>query len=319
MKNTANSTITFDMWLLAMQHSDSQDELFENYCFPNSMIKQEFINKIHSYDEGLIKQVLHQFLYFGKALGSDSFTLESIKADLQTNQEVFKHRVETSPYYRNAVKHAVSLGKYPIYPDITWINDLLPIHPRNALDIIDSFGIIHLAHLPDGRINGLFDAMTIIRARYFDKEVEKSLLYSLTPEEFEHIVEALYHAMDYETKMTKKSYDGGRDIIIEKNEAGKKEKSVISCKKLKNTVPIENIRSIFGVANFENNSKAILVTSSDFSIESQKLAQRQPRLELINYKTLQKLLNIYLGSTWDKNLNYYIQESRQRHPLETRS
>lgn len=113
---------------------------------------------------------------------------------------------------------------------------MLPAAPSNALNIIDGFSKLYLAALPDGRIHALFDADAIIRARYFDKRVDKSILYSLSPEEFEHIVEVLYYSMGYETKMTKKSHDGGRDIIISKYDTGKREKSVISCKRLKKCV-----------------------------------------------------------------------------------
>lgn len=81
---------------------------------------------------------------------------------------------------------------------------------------------------------------------------------------------------------------------------------------------IDDVRSILGVAGFEKASKAVLVTTSDFSISSRKLESDDSRLELINYKDLQKALNEYLGANWSINIAHHIQCSRERHPLQSR-
>jgi len=221
-----------------------------------------------------------------------------IQSDIKNDKEKFKKDISSSPHYRNVFGNMLTKGRKPTYPDISWIIDLLPDHPRDALNVIDAFGKVHLYTLPDGRIHGLFDAQSIIRARYFDKTLDRSVLYSLSPTDFEHIVESLYHEKDYSIKMTKRSHDGGRDLIISKNDTTEKEKSVVSCKRLKGTVPIDDVRNILGVASFEKATKAILVTTSIFSEDSKKMEKSDSRLELIDFEQLQKALNKYLGANW---------------------
>jgi restriction system protein len=227
--------------------------------------------------------------------------------------------IADNPYYKRLLQSVISKGKVPLYDSIQWILELLPEYPRDALNVISAFSSIHIGHLPDGRIHGLSDAESIIRARYFDAQVDTSVLYSLIPTEFEHVVEDLYYKMGYKTRMTKASYDGGRDVIASRTEAGKKEHIVISCKRVRETVEPVDYREIFAPIEDEKATKGVVVTTSDFSPEAYKLAKRNPRFELINQIELQKLLNEFLGADWSNHLSYSIQSSQDRHPRGSRA
>ena len=112
--------------------------------------------------------------------------------------------------------------------------DLRPLSPREALDALEAYLDAHIMYLPDGRIHGLSNAMAILRTRYFstDDTVANSILFSLKPTDFEHLVESLYFEIGYLTEMTKPSHDGGRDIIATKNEPGQERKNINTVQKM---------------------------------------------------------------------------------------
>jgi len=281
---------------------------------PSDRIRDEFIEGIHSYNEELVKDILCRFLNFGPLLGADKWELEFLVKQLKDDKKDALERIKKSPYQRRLLGYLLSKGKFPVYDSILWVIDLLPSSPREALNVIDAYSHMHLGHLPDGRIHGLFDAEKIIRARYFDAQTDTSVLYSLTPDEFEHVVEALYHQMGYKTKMTKKSHDGGRDVIVTNSNPAKKEKNVVSCKRVKDTVKLAQVREVFAPIEDEKATKGTLVTTSDFSSDAYKLEKANPRLELINQVKFQRLLNEHFGTNWSAHLDFYIKESQKRHP-----
>lgn len=311
------SDISYEDWLQYMV-VPPKSVLFEHYMFPNEEIKSAFISNIGKHSEEIISIVLHKFLCFSGPLGSDYFNMEYLVQVLKDNKESPEKAIINNPYNKRLLQYAATKGKIPLYESIQWVLDLLPAHPRDALNVISAFLSIHLGHLPDGRIHGLFDAESIIRARYFDAQVDKSVLYSLTPTEFEHVVEDLYYKMGYKTRMTKASYDGGRDVIATSSESGKKEHIIISCKRLMDNVKPADYREIFAPVEDEKATKGVVVTTSDFSPEAYKLAKRNPRFELINRNELQKLLNEYSGSNWSDNLDACIRSSQDRHPKSER-
>ncbi|HSW92046.1 MAG TPA: restriction endonuclease [Candidatus Saccharimonadales bacterium] len=309
--------ITLEQWLSFMKEKP-KDIQFEDYMLPSEAIKNEFISNIHTYDEHDIRRILMRFLDFTGLLGSDRINMMLLLKLLKDNKEEANQLVETSSYHRRLAQVAHSGGKLSLYGDIQWVIDLLPDSPRDALNVIGAFLTIHIIHLPDGRIHGLSDAESIIRARYFDAKTDNSVLYSLDPTEFEHVVEALYHEMGYSTKMTKATHDGGRDIIADKIQPGSKEHIVISCKRVRATVEPADYREIMAVVEDEKATKGAVVTTSDFSSEAHQYAKRNPRIELIGQEDLQKMLNEYLGTTWNAHLVFYINQSKQRHPKENR-
>ena len=120
--------------------------------------------------------------------------------------------------------------------------------------------------------------------------------------------------------MTKPSHDGGRDIIATKDEPGKKEKNFIQCKKWKNVVRVEEVRALLGVVAHQGAAtKGTLVTTSHFSPEARKLAEKDPRIELIARKALHRLLTEHFGEFWVTHTDFLISESLKRHPLNKRA
>jgi restriction system protein len=311
--------LTLEQWLELMEKRP-KNVLFQHFQFPTDTIKEQFLSSISNYSEKTVTKILNSFLLPTGSLGSDLHEIKHFKELLKSNPEEAKRLIKKGPYWHRVAIHLASSGDIPLREGITWITDLLPFSPREALDALHAYLHAHIATLPDGRIYGLSDAMAILRARYFntDNQVFDSVLNSLKPIDLEHLAESLYHAMGFITAMTKPSHDGGRDIIATKDEPGKKERNLIQCKKWQDVVGVDEVRALLGVVSYEKATKGTLITTSHFSPAAKKLASTESRIELISRKPLQQILSEYHGKFWVTNTDYLISDSMRRHPLNKR-
>ena len=181
----------------------------------------------------------------------------------------------------------------------------MPDRPKLALDVLQAYLVAHFGFLPDGRIDGLLDAMALIRAKFIETP-KSSLLLSLDPYQFEVLIQALYEMMGYTTSLTQTTYDRGRDVIAEKEHAGEREKSLIQCRRTERNVGVKEVRALLGVVSNEKANKGVFVSTSEFTPKAKELANENPRLELIGNKDLQVLLNKYFGSKWPKDVDFII-------------
>lgn len=101
----------------------------------------------------------------------------------------------------------------------------------------------------------------------------------LSWKEFENLIEAYYNQKGYEVIHTGyDSSDGGIDLIAKKNG----EKIIIQCKHWKAyKIDVKVIREVYGLLVAENASKAIIVTSGDFTEPAKEFAKEKP-IELID-------------------------------------
>ena len=282
---------------------------FFHFRFPTDEMRDQFLANIFNYSEKTITEILNSFLDLGGTLVSDQRSLDHLVSLMENDPEEATRLINEVPYYQRLLAHVTSRGKTPLREGITWIMDLLPSSPREALDALEAYLHVHLLYLPDGRIHGLSDAMAILRTRYFstDETVANSTLFSLKPTDFEHLVESLYNKMGYLTKMTKPSHDGGRDVIATKNEPGKKEKILIQCKRWQNVVGVEDVRALLGVVAHEKATKGTLITTSHFSPDANTFAKENPSIELISFKPLQHLLSEHFGQVWITHTDYLLE------------
>jgi len=198
--------------------------------------------------------------------------------------------------------------KNQVWEGLTWIIDLLPHSPNEALKALSAYFSANCQFLPDDILNAISDCGTMIRARYIDKLHPRQIFLDLSPIDFEKLVASLYQAMQYKISLTKRSYDGGVDIYAEKTAVASKEKLVIQCKNYTSTISVVEIRNLLGVVSHTKSTKGILVTSSEFSPAAIKLANENPRIELINHKDLSKLFNEHHGPYWIYKIENYIRE-----------
>jgi restriction system protein len=281
--------ITLDQWLKLLGNK----RMFVPYWeFPTDAHKNEYILTIHDRSETDFRNLTRCFLIETGFLGRDSdgvmFRLE-LRRDLQLE---FDRRFLA--------------GQKP-WEGITWILDLLPHHPEEALGVLKSYFYAHAQLLPDGRITGLWDAMSLIRARYLSvpqtsDEISKMML-SLNPREFEILIARLYEKMGYSVDITPYSKDDGADVICRHDSPGRRELLIVQCKRYSHNVGLAHFRDLLGTVTDRKATKGVLVTPGGFTKKAIEKSTSNPKIELLGGEELQQLLVQNLGANWINNLD----------------
>lgn len=109
---------------------------------------------------------------------------------------------------------------------------------------------------------------------------DKNLMYSVTPREFEKIVERVFNDSGFETVLTPVTRDGGKDIIATKYVMGKPVVFYIECKRYgrEQKVGVAAVQRLYGVQTDDKINKAVLVTTSHFTSVARRFAERQKTL-----------------------------------------
>src|SRR2546430_1617123 len=102
--------------------------------------------------------------------------------------------------------------------------------------------------------------------------------------------------LDYEIKMTKRTNDGGRDVIALTRRDCLSLKLLIECKRYARyrKVNVTQVRALFGVMQDEKVTKALLATTSGFTKKAREFAERNIwKLDLVDYDDLLRLIRKY--------------------------
>ena len=285
------------------------NHLYPNNCFPTEEMMNEYLDTIEQRTDNEIRFILRRFLIHNSTYGSDEFYAKNLIAKKGDKTYLSSNNVKTEYNRRVLTKFLTNKGE--VWEGLTWVLDLLPHFPNEAIKAIDAYFLANCMMLPDNSLSALSDSTTIIRARYINYKHSKEIFWNLNPIDFEYLIAALFENMNYTVSVTKSSYDEGIDVNAEKNELGQKEKIVIQCKRYtKQTIGVGDIRNLLGVVNDKKATKGILITTSKFSSESRKFEKNNPSLELIDLSDLMKLLNSYLGTYWTEKLDKIINEQK---------
>jgi restriction system protein len=106
-------------------------------------------------------------------------------------------------------------------------------------------------------------------------------LMELNPWEFEDLVTNLFSQMGLESKLTRKSKDGGVDCVAFDKRPVVGGKVVIQAKRWKNTVGVNAVRDLYGTMMNEGANKGILVSTSGYGPDAFEFAKDKP-IELID-------------------------------------
>ena len=92
-------------------------------------------------------------------------------------------------------------------------------------------------------------------------------LDALSGEEFEDFIEELFKRMGYRVETTKRSGDGGIDLIVHNQQPVAAGKYIVQCKRYSqdNRVGAVPVRDLFGVVHAEKANKGIMITTSYFT------------------------------------------------------
>lgn len=301
--------LSLNEWLDLFALEKRKKFAFIDYEFPTDLMRQQYLDSVQNRSEDKVIDLLRNFLIPSGSLGADESAFQWLMYNLEHNKEQFE-KLMRSEHCKRLMKGIVN-PKNPIWEGNTWVIDLLPHYPKVALDALNAYFLAHIQFLPDGRYEGLQDAMAIIRAKFIQKP-KSTLLSSLDPYQFEHVIDALYSEMGYATTLTRRTYDEGRDIIAVKEKAAEKERVLIQCKKKKNNVGIEATRALLGVVSHEKANKGVLASATGFTPTAKRFQNENPILELLGNDDIQILLNTYFGPQWPKNIDYIISQSMKK-------
>lgn len=286
---------------LDLVNNPPENSLFSDYCFPTEKHKQEYLSSVHLRTDKDVKNLLRHFLIRSGSLGTDEFHFDYVLGLLKNNRAEFERLME--------FEHTKRLFTGSPWEGITWVLDLLPHWPREALDGLDAYFLANCQVMPDGRIDGLSDAKAIIRAKYLGAVHPPEILGAIKPRNLEYLVCHLYHEMDYSVRLMQKTHDGGRDVIATKDKSGSREVVQVQCRTSKRKVPVQAVRELLGTVTSSKSNKGVLVSNSGFTEAAGKMAADNPRIELINGKDLERLLNEYVGPSWSSRIDDVLAES----------
>lgn len=304
--------ISLDEWLALLNPDDKEKYLFIHWSFPTNTMRNEYLETIHTRTDKEVIDLIRNFLIPSGSLVADEWAIEYLMNLLEQDKGRFDELTEME-YYRRLLRGYFT-GE-AIWEGNTWVIDLLPDRPKLALDVLHAYLVAHFQFLPDGRIDGLLHAMTLIRAKFIETP-KSSFLLSLNPYQFELLIKALYEMMGYTTTLTQSTYDKGRDVIAEKKHAGEREKLLIQCRRTERNVGVKEVRNLLGVIFNEKANKGVFVSTSEFTPKAKEFANENP-LELIDNKDLQLLLNKYFGSKWPKHVDFIISRSLPKRKTNT--
>lgn len=277
-----------------------QPEGFEGYRFPTKQHRESFIAGIRARPDSDIRLLLRNFLLEGGSLGIDEGRIDDFTRNISTKEELDK-LYEENEYFRRLMHQ-----KRHTWEGITWIIDLIPNFPTAAIEAIEAYNLAHYFLLPDGRCDGLADAIDVIRAKYLEAITEANLADAITPRDFEFLVAAYYVATQHQVRVTPQTRDGGHDIVATKESRASTERLLVECKCGRAVVGVQVARQLLGALYLPNATRGVLVTTSRFSPDAIEFAKGTARIDLVDQAELSRRFNVTFGPNWPTRISGMI-------------
>ncbi len=138
------------------------------------------------------------------------------------------------------------------------------------------------------------EGISIIHSAVWNEIVcDPQLIYALSSLEFEELVGEILQRSGFKVELTKRSRDGGKDIVASKDSLFGHEKIAVECKRynVENKVGIDVVQRLFGVQESLSSTRGIIATSSFFTVPAREFADvHKNRLTLWDYWNLDALL-----------------------------
>jgi restriction system protein len=295
--------LSLESWLSKIfVERHKRDYRIEDSHFPREAHRDQFLDSISSRSELEVRNLLRLFLMQSGHLGGD----ECIRATLRDETpERLLELIDHNEFVRRMLE-----PPFVPWEGITWVLDLLPRNPAQALAVLDAYFKANAQFFPDGRLNGMSDAEAIIRARYLHWDNPRDVLMNLQPDQFEFLIAALYRALGYEVWVTQASRDGGVDVEASREEPGSREAVLIQCKRYTKTVGVVAVRELRGVVAERQANKGVVIATGGFTKAARTFASRNKMIELLEYQELNVMLNRAFGAKWPNSMSYLIREEQ---------
>ena len=303
-------SMSLDDWLAALRDPKRRSKLI-TYQFPTDSHSKEYLRNIGERKDDDVRFLLRSLLMSSGTLGQDPVTAQFLVQRMKSGA-----RYPKTEFTRRLIRAVATRGRVQAWEGVTWILDLLPASPRQALDVLDAYFDVHAAFMPDGRLMGMSDARRVIKSKYIlvgDIEGSERALDKVTSREFEVLVSALFRARGYRTKLTPAVRDGGRDVIARRKEPGQREHCLIECKHHRKSIGVKDVRALLGVVSHEKATRGVLVASCNFTSGSLKLEKRNRRIELIGRLAFVRMLNEHLGTDWPIKVDELVAQEAKQH------
>lgn len=273
---------------------------FQAWSFPTRRLLDEYLKSIAGRPESDVRNILRHLLFDVSTFGFD----EDLLMELTKDWNKFEELQERSEYFRRLSN--LIRPNTRAHAGVRWIIDLLPEAPSRAASVAESYVRAHEGRLPQGRVEGLLDAVAVINAYYIGNCATpwREALFGITPRQFECLVARLYSSMGFEVVLTPPSRDGGRDIEAEKAIPGGKQNLLIECKQYSGKVAVREARALLGVVSNEGATGGVLITTGRGTRGVHVLAQENARFDFVDGSGLAVLLNEHLGPQWTQRLDW---------------
>ena len=298
--------LSLDEWLTYAEMPEEKRPLVECYRFPTDQHLREYIDTIKVRTERQIKLLLRNFLPMGGSFGIDRDRLKEYSA-----REDFSELYDKYEYVRRLIQGTAGKRRH-VWEGLSWVIDLLPRFPAEAISAIEAYNLSHFFILPDGRIHSLSDFVVLIRAKYLDIITEQNLADTISPRDFEFLVASLYLAEGYQVEVTQQTRDGGYDILAIKNLPTLTERILIECKCTRLPLRVTVARALMGTLDTYRATKGVLISTSIFTPPATAFAKGTARLELLNHDELCRKLNAVHGSQWLSDISRIIVSTKAR-------
>lgn len=218
------------------------------------------------------------------SIDADDLDIDQVGADeRQMGVEIFYvGDVELQcPKCRNAIQVSCEASEYPVgVPNHseTHVHGAQVIRGFADIDVrlADEIYLLEKEsrlHLPDEKgiiadlCSGVFELITAANNN-------PAILYDIDPRKFEELIAHIFSLQGFRVQLTKQTRDGGRDIIAIRSDLGIPLKYIIECKRyaLNNPVGVELVRALYGVQTQEGANKAVLATTSRFTLDARSFA-----------------------------------------------
>lgn len=298
---------SLDEWLSLLAHPP-KGKVFVRNTFPTDRHRDEFLSTLGTRSDAQVRMVLRHFL-----VCAGSNPMDAIHA-----AGVIALRLPATEHNRRLVLHRATGGRYPVWEGIGWVIDLLPGHPRRALDVLDAFFEVHFQHLTDNYLSGLFDSMAIIRQRYIvdpsRQPAAEASFAALEWRELELLCGVLYEHMGFEVEVTPPSGDRGVDVIATRETLGQRERVVVQAKRYGRKTPVkrDNLVHLLGVVDRHRATRGVLITTGPVQRGARDLQKEDPRVEVIDAHDLASLLAEHCGADWPSRIDRFIRTMAAR-------
>lgn len=295
------TSISLEEWLsMVFTYEEKRKFSFIDFHFPTDAHASEYLASVETRPDFEVKHLIRSFLIPPGVQGHD--------------HQFFHHWLDTGNIIKliDTNEYARRLFRNEGWEGMTWILDLLPDWPQQALDALNAFIRAHTLYLSDNRVWGLCDASSIIRHKYLLSSNPRDILNDISSRDFEFLIAALFRKQKYHTKITKQSRDGGADIICNSSDTPIKQKVLVECKHHTGTIGVDVIRKLAGVVSETGATSGWVVTSSKFSSPAVAFASATGRIQLLDYEALNLKFNKHFGARWSERLPSVISEE-QRH------